>query len=137
MDLVLIGEILAALMFLGVIGVLMLGFPVAFSLAGTAILFGLVGMWLGVYDPSNFGSLAGRYIGLMTNEVLVAVPLFVFMGVMLERSGMAEHTAVASGTMRVSGKLATAVVNGDSVGTNSRAYGSIDVSANWMLSSAS
>jgi TRAP-type mannitol/chloroaromatic compound transport system permease large subunit len=53
MDPVLIGEILAALMFVGVIGVLMLGFPVAFSLAGTAILFGVVGWLLGVYDPSN------------------------------------------------------------------------------------
>jgi tripartite ATP-independent transporter DctM subunit len=99
MDPVLIGEILAALMFLGVIGVLMLGFPVAFSLAGTALLFGLVGWWLGVYDPSNFGSLAGRYIGLMTNEVLVAVPLFVFMGVMLERSGIAEQLLLTMGKL--------------------------------------
>ncbi|KRA98332.1 C4-dicarboxylate ABC transporter [Devosia sp. Root685] len=99
MDPVLIGEILAALMFLGVIGVLMLGFPVAFSLAGTALLFGLVGWWLGVYDPSNYGSLAGRYIGLMTNEVLVAVPLFVFMGVMLERSGIAEQLLLTMGKL--------------------------------------
>ena len=99
MDPVLIGEILAALMFLGVIGVLMLGFPVAFSLAGTALFFGLVGWWLGVYDPSNYGSLAGRYIGLMTNEVLVAVPLFVFMGVMLERSGIAEQLLLTMGKL--------------------------------------
>lgn len=112
MDLVLIGEILAALMFLGVIGVLMLGFPVAFSLAGTAILFGLVGMWLGVYDPSNFGSLAGRYIGLMTNEVLVAVPLFVFMGVMLERSGIAEQLLLTMGKLfgNLRGGLALSVI---------------------------
>jgi TRAP-type mannitol/chloroaromatic compound transport system permease large subunit len=86
MDPVLIGEILAGLMFFGVIGMLMLGFPVAFTLAGTSLIFGLVGMWFGVFDPSNFGRLAGRYIGFMTNEVLVAVPLFIFMGVMLERS---------------------------------------------------
>ncbi len=99
MDPVLIGEILAALMFFGVIGVLMLGFPVAFSLAGTALIFGLVGMWLGVYDPSNFGSLAGRYIGLMTNEVLVAVPLFIFMGVVLERSGIAEQLLLTMGKL--------------------------------------
>ncbi|HWV20709.1 MAG TPA: TRAP transporter large permease subunit [Devosia sp.] len=99
MDPILIGEILAALMFVGVIGVLMLGFPVAFSLAGTALIFGLVGWWLGVYDPSNFGSLAGRYIGLMTNEVLVAVPLFVFMGVMLERSGIAEQLLLTMGKL--------------------------------------
>jgi tripartite ATP-independent transporter DctM subunit len=99
MDPVLLGEILAGLMFFGVIGVLMLGFPVAFSLAGTALIFGLVGWWLGVYDPSNFGSLAGRYIGLMTNEVLVAVPLFIFMGVMLERSGIAEQLLLTMGKL--------------------------------------
>jgi len=86
----LLGELLAASMFLGVIAVLLLGFPVAFSLAGTALLFGTVGMLLGVFDPSNFGSLANRYIGTMTNEVLIAVPLFIFMGVMLERTGIAE-----------------------------------------------
>ena len=99
MDPILLGEILAGLMFVGVIGVLMLGFPVAFSLAGTALIFGLLGWWLGVYDPSNFGSLAGRYIGLMTNEVLVAVPLFVFMGVMLERSGIAEQLLLTMGKL--------------------------------------
>ncbi len=99
MDPVLLGEILAGLMFVGVIGVLMLGYPVAFSLAGTALIFGLVGWWLGVFDPSNFGSLAGRYIGLMTNEVLVAVPLFIFMGVMLERSGIAEQLLLTMGKL--------------------------------------
>lgn len=99
MDPVLLGEILSGLMFFGVIGVLMLGFPVAFSLAGTALIFGLVGWWLGVYDPSNFGSLAGRYIGLMTNEVLVAVPLFIFMGVVLERSGIAEQLLLTMGKL--------------------------------------
>jgi len=112
MDPVLLGEILAGLMFVGVIGVLMLGFPVAFSLAGTAILFGLVGWWLGVYDPSNYGSLAGRYIGLMTNEVLVAVPLFVFMGVMLERSGIAEQLLLTMGKLfgNLRGGLALSVI---------------------------
>ncbi len=99
MDPVLLGEILAGLMFFGVIGVLMLGFPVAFSLAGTALIFGLIGWWLGVYDPSNYGSLVGRYIGMMTNEVLVAVPLFIFMGVMLERSGIAEQLLLTMGKL--------------------------------------
>ena len=99
MDPVLLGEILSAVMFFGVIGVLMLGFPVAFSLAGTALIFGLVGWFLGVYDPSNYGSLAGRYIGLMTNEVLVAVPLFIFMGVILERSGIAEQLLLTMGKL--------------------------------------
>ena len=99
MDPILLGEILSGLMFFGIIGVLLLGFPVAFSLAGTALIFGLVGWWLGVYDPSNFGSLAARYIGFMTNEVLVAVPLFIFMGVMLERSGIAERLLLTMGKL--------------------------------------
>lgn len=99
MDLVLVGEILAALMFFGVIGMLMLGFPVAFTLSGTSLIFALVGYQLGVFDFSNFSSLAGRYIGFMTNEVLVAVPLFIFMGVMLERSGIAEQLLLTMGKM--------------------------------------
>ncbi len=99
MDLVLVGEILAALMFFGVIGMLMLGFPVAFTLSGTSLIFAIVGYHLGVFDFSNFSSLAGRYIGFMTNEVLVAVPLFIFMGVMLERSGIAEQLLLTMGKM--------------------------------------
>ncbi len=98
-DPVLIGEILAGLMFFGVIGMLMIGFPVAFTLAGTSLLFGLAGIWLGVFDPSNLGALAGRYIGYMTNEVLVAVPLFIFMGVTLERSGIAERLLLTMGKL--------------------------------------
>ncbi|ASM71349.1 MULTISPECIES: TRAP transporter large permease [Roseobacteraceae] len=99
MDPVLIGEILAALMFFGVIGFLLLGFPVAFTLAGTSLLFGSLGMAFGVFDPSNFGSLPNRYIGFMTNEVLVAVPLFIFMGVMLERSQIAEQLLMTMGKL--------------------------------------
>ncbi|WP_338721044.1 TRAP transporter large permease subunit [Devosia sp. XK-2] len=112
MDPVLLGEVLSAVMFFGVIGVLMLGFPVAFSLAGTALIFGLIGWWLGVYDPSNYGSLAGRYIGLMTNEVLVAVPLFIFMGVILERSGIAEQLLLTMGKLfgNLRGGLALSVI---------------------------
>jgi tripartite ATP-independent transporter DctM subunit len=96
---VLTGEVLAALMFVGVIGVLLIGFPVAFSLAGTALIFGAAGMLLGVFDPSNFGSVILRYLGTMTNEVLVAVPLFVFMGVMLERTGIAEALLLTMGKL--------------------------------------
>lgn len=99
MDPVLIGEILSGLMFISIIGFLMMGFPVAFTLAGTSLLFALVGMQFGVFDPSNFGALAGRYIGFMTNEVLVAVPLFIFMGVMLERSNIAEQLLMTMGKL--------------------------------------
>ncbi|NDW33424.1 MULTISPECIES: TRAP transporter large permease subunit [Roseobacteraceae] len=112
MDPILIGEMLSGLMFFGIIGFLLLGFPVAFTLAGTSLLFGAVGMYFGVFDPSNFGSLPNRYIGYMTNEVLVAVPLFVFMGVMLERSQIAEQLLLTMGKLfgNLRGGLAISVV---------------------------
>ncbi len=112
MDPVLIGEILAGLMFFGIIGVLLFGFPVAFSLAGTALFFALIGFLTGVFDPSNFGALASRYLGFMTNEVLVAVPLFIFMGVILERSGIAESLLSTMGKVfgRLRGGLGISVI---------------------------
>jgi tripartite ATP-independent transporter DctM subunit len=99
MDPIVVGEILAALMFFGIIGFLLLGFPVAFTLAGVSLMFGAVGWSLGVFDPSNFGALPNRYIGFMTSEVLVAVPLFIFMGVMLERSNIAEQLLLTMGKL--------------------------------------
>ncbi|MFN4272843.1 MAG: TRAP transporter large permease subunit [Aliihoeflea sp.] len=112
MDPILLGEILAGLMFFGVIGMLMLGFPVAFTLAGTSLIFGLVGVIFGVFNPTNLGALAGRYIGFMTNEVLVAVPLFIFMGVMLERSKIAEQLLLTMGKLfgRMRGGLGISVI---------------------------
>jgi tripartite ATP-independent transporter DctM subunit len=112
MDPVLIGEILAGLMFFVIIGVLMLGFPVAFTLAGVSLIFGTVGMLLGVFDPSNFSSLANRYVGFMQNEVLVAVPLFIFMGVMLERSKIAEQLLLTMGKLfgNIRGGLGISVI---------------------------
>lgn len=83
-------EIVALVMFLAVVAVLMLGYPVAFTLGGVALLFALGGMAFGVFDVTYLGSLPNRVFGVMTNETLVAVPLFVFMGVMLERSRIAE-----------------------------------------------
>jgi len=112
MDPILLGEILAGLMFFGIIGFLLLGFPVAFTLAGVSLMFGAVGWGLGVFDPSNFGSLPNRYIGFMTNEVLVAVPLFIFMGVMLERSQIAEQLLLTMGKLfgNLRGGLAISVI---------------------------
>ncbi len=112
MDYGLIGEILAGLMFFGVIGMLMLGFPVAFSLAGTSLIFGAIGYYFEVFDFSNLASLAGRYIGFMTNEVLVSVPLFIFMGVMLERSKIAEELLLTMGKLfgNVRGGLGISVI---------------------------
>lgn len=112
MSQVLIGEILSGLMFVGVVGFLMIGFPVAFTLAGVSILFGLVGMMFGAFDVSNFGALAGRYIGFMTNEVLVAVPMFIFMGVILEKSKIAEQLLSTMGKLfgNIRGGLGISVV---------------------------
>jgi tripartite ATP-independent transporter DctM subunit len=109
---ILIGEILSALLFFGVIGALLLGFPVAFTLAGTSLIFGTIGYFLGVFDFSNLGNLMGRYIGYMTNEVLVAVPLFIFMGVMLEKSKIAEQLLLTMGKLfgRLRGGLGISVI---------------------------
>ncbi|WP_404415840.1 TRAP transporter large permease subunit [Marinospirillum sp.] len=99
MDYQVVGEILSVMMFFGIIGVLMLGYPVAFSLAGVSLAFAGVGYLLGAFDPSNLSGLASRYIGVMLNEVLVAVPLFIFMGMMLERSGIAEKLLITMGRL--------------------------------------
>lgn len=90
MDGVAIGEALALLMFAATIFAVLIGYPVAFTLAGTALIFSLIGHLFGAFDLSLFTGLASRYFGVMVNEVLVAVPLFIFMGVMLERSRIAE-----------------------------------------------
>jgi tripartite ATP-independent transporter DctM subunit len=84
-------QILAALMFAGMIAFLFFGFPVAFSLTFTGLIFGLAGMGLGFLRPDFFGILPLRIWGTMTNFTLLAVPLFVFMGVALEKSGLAEE----------------------------------------------
>lgn len=93
------GEILAVALFVGVIGTLMLGYPIAFTLPGTALLFALLGWALGAFDLSYFSSLPLRYWGVITNEVLIAVPLFVYMGVMLERSRLAEQLLTGMGEL--------------------------------------
>jgi tripartite ATP-independent transporter DctM subunit len=99
MSSVLIGEILSVAMFLATIGAVLLGYPVAFTLAGVGLLFATLGIALGVFDVAILSALVGRYFGIMTNETLVAVPLFVFMGVMLERSKIAEALLTTMGEL--------------------------------------
>jgi tripartite ATP-independent transporter DctM subunit len=94
-----IGEVLSLVMFFSIIGALLLGFPVAFTLPGVALIFALIGHLVGAFDPSNLSSLAPRYLGIMLNDVLVAVPLFIFMGMMLERSGIAEQLLTTMGRL--------------------------------------
>jgi tripartite ATP-independent transporter DctM subunit len=106
------GELLAIGLFLGICAGLMLGFPVAFTLAGTSLLFACIGHLLGHFDFVFFFSLAPRYFGVMTNETLVAVPLFIFMGFVLERSRIAEELLQSLGLLfgRRPGGLGYAVV---------------------------
>ncbi len=82
---------MALLLFAAVFALLLAGYPVAFTLAGTALGFAFVGEWIGVFDAAFLQALPNRLYGIMTNETLVAVPLFVFMGVTLERSRVAEN----------------------------------------------
>ncbi|MBI3108986.1 MAG: TRAP transporter large permease subunit [Candidatus Rokubacteria bacterium] len=84
-------QTLGGLMFLGMIAFLLFGFPVAFSLTFTGLFFGMLGVGLGVLKANFFDILPLRIWGTMTNVTLIAVPLFVFMGVVLERSGLAEE----------------------------------------------
>ena len=81
---------LALGMFVVVCGILLLGFPVALTLGGTALSFAALGILLGHFDPSYLTALTGRIFGTMGNETLVAVPLFILMGVVLERAKIAE-----------------------------------------------
>jgi len=84
-------EWVALFLFLSVIVVLLAGFPVAFSLGGTALIFALVGVIGGSFEAAFLSALPSRIFGIMSNETLVAVPLFVFMGVTLERARLAEE----------------------------------------------
>ncbi len=84
-------EWVAALLFITVVLVLLAGFPVAFTLGGTALLFAGIGVLTGEFAATLLLGLPNRVFGIMTNETLVAVPLFVFMGVTLERARIAEE----------------------------------------------
>lgn len=112
MDPVVLGELMAVALFLGVVVCLMLGFPVAFTLGGVAIIFGFAGHEMGVFDYALLRGLPSRFFGTMTNEVLVAVPLFVFMGMVLEKSGIAERLLTTMGQLfgDLRGGLAISVI---------------------------
>ena len=84
-------EFIPLIMFAVVCLVLLLGYPVAFTLAGTALMFAFGGMLFGIFDTALLGALPSRIFGTMSNTTLIAVPLFVFMGVMLEKSRIAEE----------------------------------------------
>ncbi len=84
-------ELLALTMFIVTFVILLTGFPVAFVLSGVSLIFALIGMYLDLFDSIFLLALPQRIFSLMTNEVLLAIPLFIFMGTMLERSKIAEN----------------------------------------------
>jgi tripartite ATP-independent transporter DctM subunit len=92
-------EIFAIVMVAAVIAALMAGYPVALTLAGGSLIFAFIGHALGIMDFGILGALPQRIFGVMTNEVLLAVPLFIFMGVMLERSRIAEDLLETMGRL--------------------------------------
>ncbi len=107
-----IADWLGPAMFAGALALLSLGYPVAFSLGGVAILFGGIGIALGVFDPIFLTAMPQRIFGIMNNFTLLAIPYFIFMGAMLDKSGIAEELLETMGSLfgRIRGGLAVAVV---------------------------
>ncbi|WP_299073674.1 TRAP transporter large permease subunit [uncultured Paraglaciecola sp.] len=105
-------EYISLVMFVVVCLVLLLGYPVAYSLAGTALIFAGVGAFFGVFDTSYLQAVPSRLFGIVSNQTLIAVPLFVFMGVMLEKSRIAENLLLAMEQVlgRLKSGLAVSVV---------------------------
>lgn len=107
-----IGDILSIAFFLSVIVTLLIGYPIAITLAGVSLIFAFIGHQFGTFDYSFLQGLPSRYLGSMTNEVLVAVPLFIFMGLILEKSGIAEALLTTMGQLfgKLRGGLAFSVI---------------------------
>jgi len=103
---------LAPLMFVALVFVLLIGYPVAFSLAANGLLFGFLGIELGLLKPELLQALPERVFGIMRNDTLLAIPFFTFMGLILERSGMAEDLLETVGQLfgPLRGGLAYAVI---------------------------
>src|SRR5574342_785142 len=103
---------MAPLMFCTLVVFLLLGYPVAFALAAIGLSFGFLGIELGLLTPALFGALPERVYGIISNDTLLAVPFFTFMGLILERSGMAEDLLDTIGQLfgPVRGGLAYAVI---------------------------
>jgi len=106
------GEWLAPLMFIGALLLIFTGFPVALALGGTAMIFAVIGIEMGMFDWPLLLALPDRTFGIMSNFVLLAVPFFIFMGTMLEKSRLAEDLLTTVGQVfgPVRGGLAFAVV---------------------------
>jgi TRAP-type mannitol/chloroaromatic compound transport system permease large subunit len=103
---------IAPIMFAMLIILLMIGYPVAFSLSANGLLFGIIAIHFGLLGPELFQALPQRIFGIMSNDTLLAIPFFTFMGLILERSGMAEDLLDTIGQMfgPIRGGLAYAVI---------------------------
>ena len=103
---------MAPIMFASLVVFLLLGYPVAFALAANGLIFGLIGIELGLFRPDFMQALPERVYGVMSNDTLLAIPFFTFMGLILERSGMAEDLLDTIGQLfgTIPGGLAYAVV---------------------------
>ncbi|CAK7047916.1 MAG: hypothetical protein MESAZ_01025 [Saezia sanguinis] len=103
---------MAPIMFAFMVVLLLSGFPVAFSLAACGLIFGFAGIWMGLLPQSLFHALPLRVFGIMQNETLLAIPFFTLMGLILERSGMAEDLLETAGQVfgPVRGGLAFAIL---------------------------
>ena len=103
---------LAPIMFATLVVVLLLGYPAAFSLGAVGLFFAIIGVELGQFHPDFLQALPERVYGVMNNDTLLAIPFFTFMGLVLERSGMAEDLLDTIGQLfgTIRGGLAYAVV---------------------------
>src|SRR5260221_3466385 len=103
---------MAPIMFASLVIVLLLGYPAAFSLGAVGLIFALIGIGLGQFQPNFLQALPERIYGVMSNDTLLAIPFFTFMGLVLERSGMAEDLLDTIGQLfgTVRGGLAYAVI---------------------------
>ena len=103
---------MAPLMFGGLVIFMVLGYPVAFSLAALGLCFGFASIEVGLIEPAYLGNLPFRIFGILSNELLLAIPFFTFMGTILERCGLAEDLLEATGQLfgSVPGGLAYAVI---------------------------
>ena len=106
------GDVWGPIMFLGALALIFTGYPVAFALAGTALVFALLGSLVGHFDPILLRALPDRAFGVMSNYTLLAVPFFIYMGTVLEKSRLAEDLLETIGILfgRFRGGLAIGVI---------------------------
>src|SRR5262245_50294982 len=103
---------IAPLMFASMIFFMLIGYPAAFSLAAIGLFFGFVAIELGLFEPTFFGNLTYQLFGIVSNDLLLAIPFFTFMGAVLERCGLAEDLLDSIGQLfgPVRGGMSYAVI---------------------------